>query len=532
MKKTTQHNTVRHKTKQILKRILSSALILICLLSMGSIAFATSSDFIVPPMSYSENDNFYYTVSDEGVTIIGCKGSKDGKIIIPSEIDGSPVTTIDNNAFAMCNIREVTIPDTVTTIGFAAFSNTCLKSITIPASVTSIGPSVFYGSGLTSITVDENNPVYHSDGNCVIETKTKTLVAGCSVSVIPSDGSVTTIGKEAFNQCMFTEISIPDCIESIEEYAFIFCMALKNITIPDSVKTIGDRAFRGCSELTGIVIPDSVESIGEGAFDDCYDLSDVRIGSGVKSIARWAFSGCGIERITVSKDNKAYHSENNCLIETKSKTLIRGCKNSKIPADGSVTAIGPYAFEYCDFKTITIPDCVTEIMEYAFYFSKLESVIIGNGVKSIPDAAFFRNHNLSSVTIGNSVESIGRDAFTGCASLKKITLPDSVKIIEQEAFYQCYNLKAIIMGTGIESIGGYAFSCCSKLSDIYYGGSVEDWNSININKGNDYLENARIHCEGEKNILLKVMAFIRSDLSYINSFVFFRLADILMDIIY
>ncbi len=535
MKKTAQRSTDTRKTRQIMKRVLSFALILTCLLSIESVAFATSENYTIFTEPHSENDSFYYSVLDGEVTIIGYRGSDDGRVIIPSEIEGVPVTKIGSSAFAMSDISEVTIPNTVTTIEFAAFSNTGLKSITIPASVTNIGKMVFYGSRMTSITVDENNPVYHSDGNCVIETKAKTLVAGIDSSVIPSDGSVTTIGAGVFTQCRFTEIEIPDCIETIEEAAFISCMELKNITIPDSVKTIGDRAFRLCSDLTGIVIPDSVESIGEGAFDDCNDLSDVRIGSGVKSIGCWAFSGCGIERITVSENNKFYHAENNCLIETSSKTLVRGCVNSKIPADGSVTAIGQYAFDFCGFKTLTIPDCVTEIMGYAFYFSKLESVVIGNGVKNIPEAAFFRNPNLSSVTIGNSVESIGRDAFTGCLALKEITLPDNAKTIETEAFYQCYNLETITMGTGIESVGEFAFCACSGLSDVYYGGSVEDWKSINIKSDNEPLVNARIHCEGENNTLLKELFYIKTVLiniiSNIISLVISGLKTILADII-
>ena len=66
--------------------------------------------------------------------------------------------------------------------------------------------------------------------------------------------------------------------------------------------------------------------------------------------------------ITVADGNTVYHSAGNCLIETESKTLVLGCKNSVIPTDGSVTSIGEYAFYGCtSFTSVTIPSSVTSI---------------------------------------------------------------------------------------------------------------------------------------------------------------------------
>ncbi len=53
--------------------------------------------------------------------------------------------------------------------------------------------------GLENITVAEGNPVYHSAGNCVIETATGRVIFCTSASVIPSDGSATTLASEAYN---------------------------------------------------------------------------------------------------------------------------------------------------------------------------------------------------------------------------------------------------------------------------------------------------------------------------------------------
>jgi hypothetical protein len=93
---------------------------------------------------------------------------------------------------------------------------------------------------LTKITVEEENPVYHSEGNCLIETESKTLVIGCQTSIIPTDGSVTSIGNGAFG----------------------YCSGLTSIVIPDSVTSIGAGAFNGCDRFTSIVIPDGVKLCG------------------------------------------------------------------------------------------------------------------------------------------------------------------------------------------------------------------------------------------------------------------------------
>ena len=111
---------------------------------------------------------------------------------------------------------------------------------------------------LTSIVVEEGNPVYHSDGNCLIETESKTLVVGCKASVIPDDGSVTSMGY-AFSYCTsLTSITIPDSVTSIGEYAFLFCTGLTSVTIGNGVTSIGYAAFGNCTGLTSVTFEGTV----------------------------------------------------------------------------------------------------------------------------------------------------------------------------------------------------------------------------------------------------------------------------------
>ena len=330
---------------------------------------------------------------------------------------------------------------TVTSIGYAAFEKSPLRSITMPDSLIGIGSFAFRNcSGLEEIEVESGNTKYHSSGNCLIETASKTLITGCKNSVIPTDGSVASISSDAFSSCN----------------------GLTSITIPDSVISIGVEAFSGCSGLTSITIPNSVVSIGVDAFRNC----------------------SGLEEIEVESGNTKYHSSGNCLIETASKTLITGCKNSVIPTDGSVASIRSYAFSGCSGLTsITIPSSVTIIGSYAFLgCTSLTTVTFGENSKlsSIGELAFQKCKSLTTVTFGENskLTSIGKYAFSYCDALTSITIPESVTSIGFCTFTDCNGLKTVIIDSAtiaaLGSSNNYLLYYATKVyvkSDITTVGS-------------------------------------------------------------
>jgi hypothetical protein len=115
-----------------------------------------------------------------------------------------------------------------------------------PKSAEDIDRLAFRGcKNISSITVEEGNAKYHSAGNCLIETATKTLVIGCKTSVIPSDGSVTVIGSYAFERVDIKSIVLPEGITEIQVRAFSDS-SLIEINIPASVVKIRNYAFYDC----------------------------------------------------------------------------------------------------------------------------------------------------------------------------------------------------------------------------------------------------------------------------------------------
>ena len=384
------------------------------------------------------------------------------------------VTSISSYAFAYCSITSITIPDSVTSIGESAFRR-CnkLESLTLPFADTYLG-HIFGASS-------------YNDNSNYVPNSLKTVV-------ISNGSGVTSIGK----------------------YAFYECSGLTSITIPDSVTSIGKFAFYNCSGLTSITIPDSVTSIGESAFSRCSGLTRITIPDRVTSIEDYAFSGCsGLISITVASNNKKYHSDGNCLIETESKTLILGCKNSVIPSEDSVTSIGKWAFSGCSGLTsITIPNGVTSIGSSAFNgCSGLTSVTIPSSVTSIGDSAFRYCPKLVEV-INNSSLNIKKGNFnygsvaSGALNVKKYGSSDIVNKdgylfytndgtnyllgyvgadtdlvlpgnyngnpyeIYKYAFYNCIGLTSVTIPSSVRSIGYYAFCDCSGLTSVTIGSGV------------------------------------------------------------
>ena len=150
-------------------------------------------------------------------------------------------------------VEQVVLPKSVAVIDDRAFCGCfSLQGIDLSEYVAVIGRQVFVGCRrLGHITVDPANETYHSRANCLIETATKTLIAGCENSVIPTDGSVTQIGEAAFAGCVrLQRLAVPDAVERIGPLAFDGCRNLCRIELPTNIREIGPRAFIRCPQLT------------------------------------------------------------------------------------------------------------------------------------------------------------------------------------------------------------------------------------------------------------------------------------------
>lgn len=98
-----------------------------------------------------------YSLSSDGTyaTCTGIGTATDTDIVIASEYEGTPITSIGNTAFnSNTSITSVIIPDSVTFIGQRAFSYcSSLTNIELPNSINSLSDSVLSGCAFTNIVI-------------------------------------------------------------------------------------------------------------------------------------------------------------------------------------------------------------------------------------------------------------------------------------------------------------------------------------------------------------------------------------------
>lgn len=222
----------------------------------------------------------------------------DAVVNIPSEINGTPVTTIGNAAFRDSSVTSVTIPASVTEIGANAFAGcTNLTSVT-------------YGGDWSNLTIQSGNPAVEDAAKDAANEQLfdfKFILNNTAVVVISYKGTaadvtipsrykgkpVTVIDHVAFyNNSAVTSVTIPDSVTAIPDYAFGFCSQLTNISIPNSVTFIGFSAFNSCTSLKSITLPSSLSTIQSYAFYNCGNLKTIRIPVSVTSIGNCAFDVC------------------------------------------------------------------------------------------------------------------------------------------------------------------------------------------------------------------------------------------------
>lgn len=221
----------------------------------------------------------------------------DAVVNIPSEINGTPVTTIGNAAFRDSSVTSVTIPASVTEIGANAFAGcTNLTSVT-------------YGGDWSNLTIQSGNPAVEDaakdaaneqlfdfefilNNTAVVVIRYKGTAADVTIPSRYQGKPVTTIGHAAFFNSAVTSVTIPDSVTSISDEAFINCPKLTNISIPNSVTYIGFSAFSSCTSLKSITLPSSLSFISGALFLGCSQLTTIHIPVSVTSIGNNAFADC------------------------------------------------------------------------------------------------------------------------------------------------------------------------------------------------------------------------------------------------
>ena len=330
-------------------------------------------------------------------------------------------------------------------------------------------------------------------------------------------------------------ISIPNSVRIIGDFAFYDCYGLKSLTLPTNLESIGVRAFYRCNKISSINIPASVTNIGRSAFSNCSSLSSIYITDlgawcnitfapsehvgendkplgisynlylngekltnmvipeGVTKINACAFSGCvSLTQVTIPEG----------VTQIEPNTFAQCTSLTGISLPESLTSIGDCAFENCSsLASVSLPDAVTLIGDSVFDSCRgLQSVELSENLTHMGEHAFQYCTSLRSITIHDQLHAVPEYAFRECTSLLSVTLGDGVYEIGQHAFETCTQLRCVVIDEKLCYVGDDAFDDCSGMWHVLHKGTEAQWETLTFDDGNGSIRWVTRHhgCSGSE----------------------------------
>ena len=203
-------------------------------------------------------------------------------------------------------IQEIVIQEGVTGADeYALTEYPNLKKITLPESFVSLGvhaladnPQLVEINGLEYVQefdyrclsntayIEENpfiiinNALYYAEGTSLTVPDGVTEIKAFAFGNLTGDDYIDYPGdslETTENNCTYYEITLPDSVQKIDDYAFAMCATMTGINIPDSVQSIGNYAFYNCVNLNDITLGENLNSVGTLAFFNCKNIHNLTI---------------------------------------------------------------------------------------------------------------------------------------------------------------------------------------------------------------------------------------------------------------
>ncbi len=410
------------------------------------------------------------------------------------------ISSIPDYMFGNCgNLKEIMLPLSCQEIGVGAFSNCrmlnniqinlnnkkikaqafkdCVSLSEIELGNTEeIGSNAFYNSGLISINLSNVRSLGSSAfGNC---SRLKEVHIGEKLEIIQGEYGIVAVFLESKEIIKFTVhennlfySAIDNNLYDKEQKTLIIyapCQEGAEFSIPQGVERLEEFAFLFAKNLKTINICDTVEYIAETVFREMQSLEEITVDSGSLHFS--------------SQDGVLYDKEKTCLIkypknkqgedfsipQTVEKIMPFSFMNTmnlmEVVFNGEkVTEIGEEAFSGSALSVISLPPTLAYIGARAFYNTKLARIVIPSDVAAVGEEAFANNPDLSEVKIGTGLKSLDRQIFANCQNLKEIIFFGSPEKIG-DAFKDCPIESVRIEGDSVvQDISQNAFSSETKL---------------------------------------------------------------------
>ncbi len=329
-------------------------------------------------------------------------------------IDLNNVVTIGENAFSNCsNLFSVRYGKYLTNIAEYSFESCNILEIIKHPENTNINPvqgNTDFGQMAEKAVSIKESATYDSDITVDDETGFVTIQMDYDMLDIHLNSIIYYIGNNK-------NIVIPSNVDAIYDHAFMY-RSIESLYIPKSVTYIGNYAFYYCNNLKTITFEEGslLETIGDYAFMYCTELESIFIPKNVKTINSNAFSN--------NNSLTSITFEEGSLLEEIESRAFKSCYNlENITFPDKLTILETEAFAYCQkLKEVSFGSGELQIKQSVFYCCyELENVNYygENNTKTIHSSAFYLC-NLKYFEIGASVTYIGDGAFEGCYGLIEV----------------------------------------------------------------------------------------------------------------
>lgn len=242
--------------------------------------------------------------------------------------------------------------------------------------------------------------------NADIETIPASAFTKTSIRFIDFPTKLKTIGDNAFDDRLLTgPLVLPEGLDSIGKEAFQKNL-ITEVTIPENVRGIGQAAFYDNQYLLSATLNNNMETIARSLFNYCQKLAVVHGGKNVKDIAYRAFYYCDSLRsikdvVPVTISESAFYncrkldSINFSRIKSIGYESFYQCNSLKEADLTTLTSIEGRSFCACtSLKKVTFGNDITTIKSSAFYVcDSLEEVVLGSSINSLESNCFYSNKN-------------------------------------------------------------------------------------------------------------------------------------------
>ncbi len=445
------------------------------------------------------SDGLIYAFTGTSYVVTGYDGIHN-IVMIPTEVDGFPVTEITNFAFEgnstlvsvvmpegseiesigrgafmdMPNLREVILSETLTSIADDAFRNAVsLRELNIPFDVTSLGRNILTGAeSLRKVTIHQNNNI---ENNAFGVSNFKYLFGG----TIFSDN-----------------VTVPSTLRTIE--------------LTEGSTGLPNDFFRSLPMITEVIIPDSVTTVGTNVLTGATNLRNLR----------WTFTSntAGTGNAFLSYAFGATYGAITNVPSTLQEVIINETTSTRILS---------YAFyNIASITSVELPENITEIQEFSFAHaavntSRLQYIDLPSNLRTLGNSAFSNNTSLLELDIPDSVITLGTNVLTATNALASVSfnysslpgldtakffryfygattyangnvIPTALKTVEvrgsnttlsNDFFRAAITIETVTIPQTITTIGNHAFQGMTQLKQVQVTGQEVVANKVLLPTG-------------------------------------------------